>query len=137
MKVKNYMTRDITSVLEETSMEYLIKVLFRHKRSTIPVVNNENKVIGSVSTTNIYEALQPGQINHSADLEDLLRTMKEKKVSNYLHTGLPIVYENDEIIKAINLLLRNNLDAIFVVNNEHILTGFISSIDLLASIIKH
>jgi len=53
MKAKEVMTKNVIAVKEEDTIDDVIKILLSNKISGVPVVNEENEVIGVVSEADL------------------------------------------------------------------------------------
>lgn len=143
MLVKDFMIRDITSVSKSTTIEYLIKTMFRHRRTTMPVVNEINEIIGSISMDEILSASLPNyfkSISNTAFLPDTnqfsktVHKIKKNKVSEYINLSPITITEKDTSTRVADLFIKNEIKCIFVIDGKQ-LKGFVSRIDLMQSIL--
>lgn len=144
MLVKEFMIRDITSVMEDTSIEYLIKILYRHRRYTLPIVNENNSIIGTISVEDVLNASLPHyfkSMQNTAFLPDInqfstkLKEIRDYKITEFMIKDPITVTEEDTITRVADILIKSDLKTIFVVKNNR-LSGYINRIDLISSILK-
>ena len=143
--VRDYMMRTLNSVTVEDTIEYTIKFMCKREMAVLPVVDENNKFIGTIYSQNIFKNVLPEQygmmdshkilyeINHAAEN---LGEIKNKKVKDYMHSNIKAVKENDSMDKVTNVMLKNQESYIFVTNNQGNLRGFISRADLLLYLMK-
>ena len=53
LSAKDFMTKDVITIKPEATVEELARVLIKHKISGVPVVDNENKIIGIVTENDL------------------------------------------------------------------------------------
>jgi len=138
--VRDYMMRSLNSVTVDDTIEYTIRFMCKREMSVLPVVNNENKFLGTIYGQNIFTDILPEQygfmdsnkifheVNNAAEN---LGEIKNRKVEDYMHTKIQTVNEKDNMNKATNVMIRNEESYLFVINDKGYLRGFISRADLL------
>ena len=62
MKIKEIMIRDVTSALADCKLLNLLEILSRHRITGLPVVNEEQEVIGFISQHDIIKAALPNYL---------------------------------------------------------------------------
>lgn len=143
MKAKDVMTRKVIAVKPGTSVKEIAKVLYKKKISGVPVVDEENNLLGIVSETDlILKASGPHLPAHIQILGGIIyletpHTMEEelKKVLAFtagnLMTGDVItVGPEDEVKKLADIMVKENVNRIPVVENKK-LVGIVTRHDLL------
>ena len=138
--VRDYMMRSLNSVTVDDTIEYTIKFMCKREMGVLPVVDRENKFLGTIYGLNIFKDILPEQygfmdankifheINNAAEN---LGEIKNRKVKDYMHTKTKTVKEKDNMNKATNVMLNNEESYLFVTNDKGYLRGFISRADLL------
>ncbi|HDL00686.1 MAG TPA: CBS domain-containing protein, partial [candidate division Zixibacteria bacterium] len=53
LKAKDIMTKDVVTIHPEATVEELARLLIEHKISGVPVVDNENKLVGIVTENDL------------------------------------------------------------------------------------
>ena len=61
-RAKDFLTRDLTSVTEDTSLKEAAEIISWRAFSGVPVVNDKNEVTGFISEQNILTAIFPEQV---------------------------------------------------------------------------
>lgn len=143
MKIKEIMYKDISSVDQEISIEILLKVLTKHHRSSIPVVNDDNEVIGMVQVEDIIRGSLPSYYNmiqNTSFIPDMnqlfkrLNSMKTQKVKDIMQTKFISATEEDTNTYVADLMIKNNLQSIPILRNKK-LVGVVDRIDFLSSLL--
>ncbi len=140
MIVKKYMMRTLTSVDEEDSIQTVIECMHKSEMSVLPVVNEENKFLGTIYGNTILRNIIPEQygfidsrqllyeINQAAEN---LSEIKDKPVKNYMLKSVSVVKEDEKMNNIADIMLSNQESILFVVNKHGNLRGYISRADLL------
>lgn len=138
--VKDYMLRTLVSVCEEDSLEEAIRILYKAEMSVLPVVNEENKFLGTIYSENILKNIIPekyGYLDSNRLLYEInqaaenLTDIKDRKVKEYMSTRTSAVREGDKMYKIADVMLDNKESILFVINDTGNLRGYISRSDLL------
>ncbi|MDI3473187.1 MAG: hypothetical protein PWQ48_1468 [Thermotogaceae bacterium] len=145
MKVRDLMIRDITAVFADQKVEDVIKICSKQFFTGLPVVDEEMKVIGFISESDIisgavpsyYSMLQSASfIPDTNQFKGNLERIKDKPVSEFM-TKPRIVKESDSAIYAADLLIRNGWRMLCVVDDEEKLVGLVTRMQLLWGIIRN
>lgn len=143
--VKDYMMRTLISVSEEDHLDDAIRIMYQAEMSVLPVVNQENKFLGTIYSENILKNIIPEkygyldsnrllyEINQAA--ENLIE-IKGREVREYMSTRTSAIRENDKMYKIADVMLDNKESVLFVVNEQGNLRGYISRADLLYYLLK-
>jgi CBS domain-containing protein len=140
MKVRQIMTKDLTSVEKDTSVKELIFILKNSELANMPVVDEEGKLIGVISEKDLIKAALPGYFDmlHSTsfipDMNQLakkLTQIADDPIEKYLHQDVILVREDDDDLQAADLIIRKNVKNLPVVDEEGRLVGLVKRINLL------
>jgi len=128
MKVKEIMTRDVLTVTKDLSIRRLIKLLDKNKITGAPVVDEQGKLIGIVSSKDVIRA-----IDHLIRVHVSLDEQKEHKgkynwVDGVMTTDVITADEEDDVREVFGIMLRRHIHRIPVVK-EGKPVGIISSQD--------
>lgn len=152
MQVKDIMQTEIISVKQGTTLAQLLDT-FRdfHTFPTVPVVDNNNVLVGIVHIQSFFEIFQP----HHQDL--LMRnplSMVSREPTNIfdvdieedmgmlviaadiMDTRVITIRENNDLREAYDLMRLHDRDAILVVDKDKKLTGMIGIFDIVMKIFK-
>ncbi|MGC9530152.1 MAG: HPP family protein [Candidatus Bipolaricaulaceae bacterium] len=140
MKAREIMRRDLTAVEPETPVSEVIYLMEQSGLASLPVLDDEGKLVGLVSERDIIRAALPGYLEmlHSASflpnlnqLSRRLREMAGQPVSEYMNARVISAHPDDEDLQIADTLIRNELKQLPVVDGEGHLVGVIRRIDLL------
>ncbi len=138
--VKDYMYRTLVSVCQKDSIEEVIRIMYQAEMSVVPVVNEDNKFLGTIYSENILKNIIPEkygfldsnrllfEINQAAET---LAEIKNRQVKEYMSTRVSPVREMDKMYKIADIMLDNKESFLFVVNEKGNLRGYITRADLL------
>ncbi len=71
MKVKDCMTKEVVSVKRSTSLSELIKAFQKYNFHTLPVIEQDKRLVGIVNFEDILKVFEP----YSEDLSTMLKTV--------------------------------------------------------------
>jgi len=140
MKVREIMTRDLTSVERDIPVRELIFVLDNAEMPNVPVVDEENRLTGYISEMDLIRAALPGyfEMLHSAsfipDMNQLagkLEKIADDPIEKYMNKNVMSVTEEDDDLRAADLIIRKGVKSLPVVDREGRLIGRVRRIDLL------
>lgn len=143
--VKDYMMRTLNSVGEDDTIECAIRFMCKREMAVLPVVDDDNKFLGTIYSQNILKNILPEQygfidshkifyeMNHAAEN---LGEIRNKKVKDYMMTNTETVKERDKMDKVTDVMLENEESYLFITNEEGNLRGFISRADLLLYLLR-
>ena len=138
--VKDYMYRTLVSVCQKDSIEEVIRIMYQAEMSVVPVVNEENRFLGTIYSENILKNIIPEkygfldsnrllfEINQAAEI---LAEIKNRQVKEYMSTRVSPIREMDKMYKIADIMLDNKESFLFVVNEKGNLRGYITRADLL------
>ncbi|MDN5341655.1 CBS domain-containing protein [Oceanotoga sp. DSM 15011] len=141
MKAKDIMQRDLTSIMEDENIERFIKICQRHGLSALPVINGDFKLVGYLSESGVISASLPGYLSlmeSSAFIPDSHQFFKglskilDKPVSDFMSDKPFKVYIDDTVLHVADVIIKNKLKIIPVVDHDDKLVGIIRRIGLLS-----
>lgn len=132
------MIRDVTSVLATCPLVDLLGILSRQKITGLPVVNNNQEVIGFISLHDIIRATLPnylGIINSDSILSEFIQLSKRLKeysqrlVEEFMRKNIIAIDEDDNEVLAADLLIRNRIQRLPILRNGK-LVGIVTLTDI-------
>ena len=129
-KVRDFMTRDLTSVTEDASLQEAAELLSLHALSGMPVVDRENIVTGYISEKDIVASIFPEKIkvenpdvvgfgNFSQVIKKLGRVGKAR-VLDYMIKNVEVVTEDTSVGDVAEIMIQKDLRRISVVRNKRL-----------------
>ncbi len=130
------MVRDLTAVSPDATLRDVAKILARRRLAGLPVVNENQKLVGFISEADIIHSIVPSHarkeqmfIRNFAEMTRKLSQVGEKKVRDYMTQNVESVAEDDDIYTLADLMLGNNYKSLPVVR-EGRLVGIVSRAEL-------
>ena len=128
MKVKEIMTRDVCTVTKDLSIRRLIKMLDKNKITGAPVVDEEGKLIGIVSSKDVIRA-----IDHLIKVHVSIDEQQQHKgmfnwVEGVMTTNVITAQEDDDVREVFGTMVKLKIHRVPVVK-EGKPVGIISSQD--------
>ena len=124
LKIKEVMIPDLTSVSDDTPIKEVVKIMSRQRIVGLPVVDNEQNVIGMITESDIAKACLPGyykELQNPSFLPDFDQfSLQAKKIAHlpvkeFMTREVFTVEEDTSRTEAANLLFRKRLRILPVV----------------------
>ena len=140
MKVREIMTKDLTAVEKDMPVRELIFILENAEMPNMPVVEDDGQLIGFISEKDLIRAALPGyfEMLHSAsflpDMNQLstkLMQIAADPIEKYMRREVHYVTEDDDDLRAADLVIRQGVKNVPVVDAAGRLVGRVRRIDLL------
>ncbi|MFW6172411.1 MAG: HPP family protein [Elusimicrobiota bacterium] len=153
IKVKDCIKEDIIKVRRGTPLKEIIKIFNENKCTILPVVDEDNKLVGKITLDEITSVFQP----QSAELNQLLKTIPfldtvpEADIDiDYLFPEMGIlviadeimsnqyftVKQDDTIAKAYSIMKVNDTQVVMVVKDDNDFVGIIGMFDIIYAMFK-
>jgi CBS-domain-containing membrane protein len=135
--VSNVMTTSVVAVREDASFREIVDALETRKVSGLPIVDQQNRVVGVVSETDLLTKLEfTGEAKHPRLFEGRrVRLAREKaggEVARDLMTAPPVTVMTDTpVVTAARLMATVGVKRLPVVNLAGRLVGIVTRSDLL------
>jgi len=134
------MTKEVIAVLPETSVDEIAGLLINHRISGIPVVDNERRVLGIVSESDIIYR----EIHRDPEILERLggivlpayrQTLKRGLTAGEIMTSPPVTaHVNTTLRELVELVVDKRIKRIIIVDKEGRLCGIVSRIDIVKAI---
>lgn len=138
------MLRNTISVLPDCPLEELIKIMALQRVNGLPVVDEDQRVIGFISQHDIVAALLPnylGIISSNVFLTEFIQLSKKlkeyahRKVEEFMTKDIITIGEDDNEVMAANLLIRHKIHHLPVLR-DGFLVGIVTMKDLLKAMLE-
>ncbi|MFF5187646.1 CBS domain-containing protein [Streptomyces sp. NPDC000345] len=141
-KVGSVMTTDVVRAEYGTPFKEVARLLATHRISGLPVVDEDDKVIGVLSETDLmmHQATipDPYEPKHRARLTELAPGARRQaakgraRTAGRLMTAPPVtVHADDTIVQAARTMARRRVERLPVLDEEDRLVGIVTRRDLL------
>jgi CBS domain-containing protein len=141
MKIKEIMTKDLTAAEPTMTVRELIELFHQSGLSSVPVVNDEGRVLGIISERDIIEGALPSYFEVLYGITDMnhlsrkLREIENDRIEFYMTPDVIKIEEDEDDLTAADLMVRKNVKSLPVVNKDGILVGMLRRIDLLKDLL--
>ena len=141
---KDIMTTDVIIANREDSIVSVAKLLIQEKIGGMPVVDENNKVVGIISETDIMKKEKyveaPQAINilqgllffdDFKQMEQDIKRMAAYKVEELMSTEIVKVHEDDKFDDVANIMIKKSINRVPVVDSTNVLKGIICRYDII------
>jgi len=138
MLAKDIMTRKVITINRETSVKEIINILLKNRITGVPVVDDENKIVGIVSESDLVYKEAPMPISdYWADRKKFKSEywkIKGAKAEEIMTTDVICVGEDTPVEEIATLMVEKRIKRLPVVRGKK-LVGIISRADVLKTIL--
>jgi CBS domain-containing protein len=127
VRIKDVMTTDPKTLDERDTLGAAAELLSREKIGAAPVMSGK-KLIGVISKSDILNMLGKDGI----DVKDV-KMLRQTNVADVMKKPITID-ENENLKQAVKLMNKFNIENLFVLNKNKIMTGLVTRTDLLRGI---
>jgi len=141
---KDIMTNDVIVANKDDKISDIANLLIKEKIGGLPVVDENNKVVGVISETDIMKKEthieSPRAINilqgiifldDMKKLEDNMKQIAAYKVEDLMSKDIIKVNENDTFDYIANIMIKKSINRVPVVDDEGKLKGIICRYDII------
>ncbi|WP_245530586.1 CBS domain-containing protein [Pseudothermotoga thermarum] len=141
--MSDVMVRDLTAVTPDETIENVLKIMSSQLLSGVPVVSEDMRVIGFIGEDDIVKAVVPGYfslLQSASFLPDInqlfknLNLIKDKPVSQFMRSPALVVNENANLMHVADLMIKNNVRVIAVVDDFGRLVGVVNRMNILQAV---
>ncbi len=115
LKIGQVMTTQVITFSPEMSMFEALDLIQTNRISGAPVTIND-EVVGIISTEDLMHALREGRI--------------DRKVSDYMSTGLITAKANDKVVEALKIFQKKKIGRLPVLDENNKLVGLLTKGDI-------
>lgn len=146
MKVKDFMIRDVIAVKKDTTIRELLKLLGEHNIGGVPVLDDQQKLVGMISDGDVIRYLQPKAttvydlymtfvVNEREDFKEKLSYSLNLPISKVMKKrDIYKVSPDDDFELALSILAKHHFKKLPVVNGAGRVVGVISRGDIVRQI---
>lgn len=143
-RAKDIMTTDVIVANKNDIIANVANLLIKEKIGGLPVVDEENKVVGIISETDIMKKEShvdsPRMLNFIQGIiflddmkkfEDEMRAIAAHKVEDLMSKDIITVNENDTFDYVANVMINKSINRVPVVDENNFLKGIICRYDII------
>jgi len=129
-KVRDFLTRDLTSVTEDTPLIEVAELLSLRALSGIPVVNKQNEVTGFISEKDIITSIFPENVkienpdvigfSNLSHVVKKLRRVGQAMVKDHMSKNINTVKEDTSASEVAEIMMHKDLKRVPVIRNKRL-----------------
>jgi CBS domain-containing protein len=146
MKIRDCMKRNVVSISETSTIRDTAIVFVKEHVGLLPIVDQNNKLVGVVGLRDLLSLELPDFINFVADLDFVhdfgaVETTRptgevlDKSIKTLMHPPIT-VSEDSGLLRAYALMLQHQLHDMPVISNDGKLVGMASRVDIGTAIVS-
>lgn len=130
-RVDQLMSRTVITIAETATALQAWQTLIQHGVGQAPVVNQDSILVGLVSRADL---LRPEHLPIVGNVQ-VWRTLLAQSVADLMRTPVPSAAPDADIRRVASVLLDHGLSGLAVVDEQGLVTGFISRSDILRAMV--
>lgn len=134
MLVQGWMTTDVITIDEDSSIMKASIIMKEKKVRCLPVVNRKGELVGIVSDRDLKDAA-PSKAT-TLDVYELNYLLSSIKIKDLMITNLAYVRPDETVEFAAILMLENKISSLPVINDQGRLIGIITQTDIFKVLIN-
>jgi len=134
LKVADVMTRDVTTVFEESNLQQVLQILGPYRFRHLPVVDGQ-RLVGILSHRDLLQATSRGLDKSAVAAVREARMLEETFVRDVMNTNVVTTRVDTSLSEAARSMLENRVGALPVVDENDELLGIVSETDLLRCLV--
>ena len=134
MLIEQWMTKDVITLPQETSMMKASKLMKEQGISRIPVVDEKGALVGIVSDRDIKDA-SPSKAT-TLDMHELYYLLSEIKLKDIMSKKVITIRVGETVERAAVLLLENNIGGMPVVDDGNKVVGIVTDSDIFKVLVR-
>lgn len=140
MKIKEVMTRDVTSISPQISAKEALDLLLKMEISGLPVIDEKNKLVGMFTEKDILRNVLPSYIEKVGRfvyeenpklIGKKFQYLKDLSVSKLMCKDVVTVDENTSLCEVARLMLTQKVRRIPVLDKEKKVLGIVAREDII------
>lgn len=145
MRVKEIMQSNVVKIFPQTTYAEAAKLMYINNFSGLPVVDNNEKIMGIISEKDLFRALYPDYQKFIENPENYLNYEEQEKrileiknnpVSLYMNKNVISISPQASMMAAGGIMLARHIHRLPVIDNSKIV-GIITRNDIYKTILKH
>ncbi len=134
MLIKDWMSKEVTTVTKETSMLKASKIFKENNFRRLPVVDENNKLVGIITDRDIKDA-SPSKAT-TLDVHELYYLLSEIKIKDIMTPNPFTINIEDSLEKAALKMLEKKVEGLPVVDEQGNVAGIVTETDIFKALIN-
>jgi CBS domain-containing protein len=145
MKVKEIMTKNITSLSPDTNAREALDLLQKMQISGLPVIDDKNKLAGMFTEKEVLIAILPSYLEkvgrfiyqeNPKAVEQKIANLRNMKVKDIMRREVATVDEDTTLCEVARIMLTQKARRIVVLNKEKIVIGIVARQDIAKALFE-
>ncbi|WFD10631.1 CBS domain-containing protein [Tepidibacter hydrothermalis] len=149
MTAKDIMTSNVVVVNQDATIKEIAEIFLKNRIGGVPVVDEENKIVGIISETDIIQKEKnvniPSFINilqgyiffdSFKEVEEDIRKIAAYKARDIMSKDVMTVKEDDSVEYVANEMIKKSINRVPVVDDNNYIKGIICRYDLIKAMYK-
>ncbi len=142
IKVRDIMTPDPQRITPETPVQEVVRLLLTVTFTSVPVVDRAGRPLGIVTQGDlVYRAGLPLRLGLLAEAapghkDSALEALTGKQAEAVMTRPAVVISEDQRLTEAVDLMLRKDVKRLPVVDENGLLTGMLSRVDVFRTITR-
>ena len=134
MYVKDHMTKDPVTVKKDESISKAIELMHKGKFHRLPVVDDENHLIGLLTEGQVTET--SGKNTTSLSIYELNYLLSRTTVGDMMIEDVKTIKGDVFLEEAANEMLQNNISVLPIVDDDNKVVGIITEKDMFEAFVE-
>jgi CBS domain-containing protein len=146
MEINKYMKRNVVSIPETSTIREAASVFVKHHVGLLPIVDQNNKLVGVVGLRDLLALELPDFINFVVDVDFVhnfgaVETTRpdaevlDKSIKTLMSPAIRVA-EDTGLLRTYALMLQHNLHDMPIVSKNEELVGVVSRVDIGTTILS-
>ncbi len=144
MTAKDIMTSNVVVVNQNATIKEIAEIFLKNRIGGVPVVDEENKIVGIISETDIIQKEKNVNMPHFINIlqgyiffdsfkevEDDIRKIAAYKASDIMSKDVMTVKEEDSVEYVANEMIKKSINRVPVVDDNNYIKGIICRYDII------
>jgi acetoin utilization protein AcuB len=134
MLIRDWMSREVTTVSRDTSMLKASKIFKDNDFRRLPVIDEDGRLIGIVTDRDIKDA-SPSKAT-TLDVHELYYLLSEIKIKDIMTPNPYTINIDDSLEKAAIRMLEKKVEGLPVVDDKNKVVGIITETDIFKALVN-
>lgn len=134
MKVSDLMTSKVETIGMDTILSDVWKIFKQHRFHHLPVVDENQKLIGMISDRDVLFNISPRVESGNATVAEI--EVLRKPAHQFMSRGPLTVYPNTSATRALRNIIENGVSCLPVVDDESNLLGILTWRDVIKFVLE-
>ena len=145
MKISEIMTKNVRTLLPDTTVTDALKALLSQKISGLPVVDNSGRLVGMFTEKDVLKNILPSYVsqvgkfayeNSPKTVTNKVAKLSELKVSELMRKEVVEALEDTPAYEVARVMLTQNVRRVPIVDKDKKMVGIVSRSDVLEAVLK-